>query len=158
MSPLLSVHKFTQLLSSFSGSWKFKSSQYYSRTGETWKLLNITPFSLTGRMDPACSLLLRVYCFHEFGANMFLPVAKKQHIHLPQSPIPACLLPQQHLPLLTACSLMSYRITGSEGLCSSSLQGEKKKKQEHIFFPHKTFTLYPMDYNRHMHTHTQMER
>lgn len=71
---------------------------------------------------------------------MFLPVAKKQHIHLPQSPVPACLLPQQHLPLLTACSLMSYRITGSEGLCSSSPQGEKKK--QHIFFsPQNIHTL-----------------
>lgn len=86
---------------------------------------------------------------------MFLPVAKKQHIHLPQSPVPACLLPQQHLPLLTACSLMSYRITGSEGLCSSSLQGEKKNNKNTFFFPtkHSHFTQW-ITIDTCTHTHT----
>jgi len=82
---------------------------------------------------------------------MFLPVTKKQHIHLPQSPAPACLLPQQHLPLLTACSLMSYRISASEGPCLT--KGEMNKNTFFFSFTkHSHFTQW-ITTDRHMHVH-----
>lgn len=79
--------------------------------------------------DGSCLQSLITCVLLSFGANAFLPVAKTQHIQLPQSSFPACLLPQQHLPLLTACSLMSYRISAPEGPCLSKGEMNKNTKK-----------------------------
>lgn len=80
-----------QFPSPSSGHQQLKSLQWCYRAGGRWKPQCMMLFSLTGWLDPACSLPC---CFPQCGTT-FLPVAAKQHLHLPQPSFP----PQQHSPL-----------------------------------------------------------